>query len=94
MSDAEIVDRVMLAMVNEASRCLQEKVVDSRKHLDMAMILGIGFPPFRGGLLRYADAIGIDKIVERLQYLSHRYGDRFAPSAYLQDLARSHRGFY
>jgi 3-hydroxyacyl-CoA dehydrogenase/enoyl-CoA hydratase/3-hydroxybutyryl-CoA epimerase len=93
-NDSEIVERVLLAMINEASRCLEEKVVVSPMHLDMAMILGTGFPPFRGGPLRYADTIGSKKIVERLSYLSHRYGDRFNSSTYLQDLAKSNKKFY
>ena len=93
LKEPEIVERVMLAMINEASRCLEEKIVASPMHLDMAMILGIGFPPFRGGLLRYADTIGIEKIAERLRYLSHRYGDRFAPSNYLKELAHKQQRF-
>lgn len=94
LKESEIIERVMLAMINEASRCLEEKIVATPMHLDMAMILGTGFPPFRGGLLRYADTIGSEKIVERLRYLSHHYGDRFSPSSYLQQLAQQKKNFY
>ena len=80
LSDARVVDRSILLMINEASRALDEHVVQSSEYLDLAMILGTGFPPFRGGLLRYADSLGIDALVTRLEDLALDHGMRFQPS--------------
>ena len=81
----EILDRALLAMINEASRCLEEEVVTDPAHLDMALIMGIGFPPFTGGLLRYADRIGIKKIKQKLKDLEEVHGPRFSPSGWIEE---------
>lgn len=94
LSESDMIDRVILTMINEASRCLQEKVVKKPEYLDMALIMGIGFPPFRGGLLRYADKVGIPNIVERLKKFEQLYGPRFAPSDHLLAMQRDNRKFY
>jgi 3-hydroxyacyl-CoA dehydrogenase/enoyl-CoA hydratase/3-hydroxybutyryl-CoA epimerase len=60
----------------------------------MAMIKGPGFPAFRGGLMRYADSIGIEKVVERLIALSDVYGERFRPSELLFEMAKNKVRFY
>jgi len=83
----EMVDRCVLSMVNEAARCLDEGVVESAHDVDLGMIMGTGFPPFRGGLLRYAYDRGLKKIVERLSELSKVYGMRFEPSDALRRFA-------
>jgi 3-hydroxyacyl-CoA dehydrogenase/enoyl-CoA hydratase/3-hydroxybutyryl-CoA epimerase len=62
-----IQDQVLLPMIDEAARCLEEKVVRKARELDLAMILGAGFPAFRGGPLRFADQTGISELIERLQ---------------------------
>jgi 3-hydroxyacyl-CoA dehydrogenase/enoyl-CoA hydratase/3-hydroxybutyryl-CoA epimerase len=69
----EAEERMVFSMVNEATRALDDGVVDSPKSIDVAMIMGAGFPPFRGGLLRYADQLGLDRIAARLRY----YGTEF-----------------
>jgi 3-hydroxyacyl-CoA dehydrogenase/enoyl-CoA hydratase/3-hydroxybutyryl-CoA epimerase len=74
-------------MINEAARCLQEKIVSSPEDVDLGMIMGTGFPPFRGGLLRYADSIGLAKIVSALEGYASRYGMRFSPSEALRAYA-------
>jgi len=79
MKNAEPVERLVYLMVNEAAACLQEGQIASPAHLDMAMIMGTGFPPFRGGLLKYADDKGIPRIVQKLGLLSERFGNRFKP---------------
>jgi len=94
ISDQEMIDRVMLVMVNEASRCLEEKVVANPGYLDMALILGIGFPPFRGGLLRYADKLGLPYINNTLKRLQGSYGARFEPSSYLLQMEKGQKKFY
>ncbi len=76
----EIVDRCILTMVNEAARCLAEKVVATSDELDLAMVFGTGFAPFRGGLWRYATARGLPACRARLAELATRYGSRFAPA--------------
>ena len=81
-------------MINEAALILDERIVASAPELDLAMIMGTGFPPFRGGLLRYADALGTPYILARLDELSSRHGARFLASAPLRRLAERDGKFY
>ena len=90
----EIIDRAIFIMVNEAAYCLEEKIVKDAQHLDVAMIMGTGFPPFRGGLLKYADDCGLDNVVHTLERLQENYGARFAPAPLLVKLASSGGLFY
>jgi 3-hydroxyacyl-CoA dehydrogenase/enoyl-CoA hydratase/3-hydroxybutyryl-CoA epimerase len=85
--------RCVLPMINEAAFCLEDRIVRDAAKLDLAMIFGTGFPPFRGGLLRYADSLGAGFIVRCLEDLADRLGPRFAPSDLLQRLATSGRTF-
>jgi 3-hydroxyacyl-CoA dehydrogenase/enoyl-CoA hydratase/3-hydroxybutyryl-CoA epimerase len=89
-----VVERMVLSMINEAARILDEKIVASAAELDLAMIMGTGFPPFRGGLLRYADTLGSDFIVSRLNDLAAKSGPRFKPSEPLQKLSSKRGKFY
>jgi 3-hydroxyacyl-CoA dehydrogenase / enoyl-CoA hydratase / 3-hydroxybutyryl-CoA epimerase len=92
---AETVEaRLVLPMINEAAFCLEDGVVTRPHKLDLAMIFGTGFPPFRGGLLRHADTLGIPLVVARLEELAGRFGSRFTPAERLGQLAREGRGFY
>ena len=94
-ADARLVtERMLLAMINEAALILDEKIVATAPELDLAMIMGTGFPPFRGGLLRYADSLGLPYIVARLDELSTKAGPRFHPSEPLRRLAESGSKFY
>ncbi len=94
-SSEEWVDRMMLTMINEAARCLEEGVVDEAAAVDVGMIMGTGFPPFRGGLLRYADRMGIEKIVEKMNGFAEKLSaDRFKPSGYLLKLNQTGQRFY
>jgi 3-hydroxyacyl-CoA dehydrogenase/enoyl-CoA hydratase/3-hydroxybutyryl-CoA epimerase len=90
----EIVDRTVLLMIKEAALCLEEKIIEAPELLDAALIFGIGFPPFRGGLLRYADTIGAKAIVGKLEGYTGKYGDRFAPPSLLVGMAKSEKKFY
>ncbi|HEY1406904.1 MAG TPA: 3-hydroxyacyl-CoA dehydrogenase family protein, partial [Spirochaetota bacterium] len=90
----EIIDRCVLRMINESARCLEESIVGKASHLDMALILGIGFPPFRGGLLKYADDIGIDNVMRCLGDYHSRHGSRFMPCGFLLEKGRLGSGFY
>jgi 3-hydroxyacyl-CoA dehydrogenase / enoyl-CoA hydratase / 3-hydroxybutyryl-CoA epimerase len=91
---AEILQRLVLGMVNEAARALGEGVVRNPRDGDVGAIFGIGFPPFRGGPLRYADDLGPERVVTDLERLAERHGVRFAPSEVLRDHARQGTKFY
>jgi 3-hydroxyacyl-CoA dehydrogenase/enoyl-CoA hydratase/3-hydroxybutyryl-CoA epimerase len=86
-------ERMLLSMVNEAARCLEEGIVESPAQVDLAMILGTGFPPFRGGLLRHADVLGAGVVVDRLHALARARGPRFAPCDLLAQMAGSRQLF-
>jgi 3-hydroxyacyl-CoA dehydrogenase/enoyl-CoA hydratase/3-hydroxybutyryl-CoA epimerase len=88
-----LAERMVLPMVNEAARCLEEGIVRSAGELDLAMIFGTGFPPFRGGLCRWADHEGLGQILAVLERLESSAGDRFRPSDALRATAEA-GGFY
>jgi 3-hydroxyacyl-CoA dehydrogenase / enoyl-CoA hydratase / 3-hydroxybutyryl-CoA epimerase len=92
--DAVLCDRLVLVMVNEAARCLAEKVVSDPADVDFAMIMGTGWAPFRGGPFRYADSLGIPNVIARLRQLSDDRRDYFAPCALLTDMANQGSSFY
>jgi len=94
MDAAEIRTRLVLAMINEAARVLDDGIVATAADVDLGMIMGTGFPPFRGGLLRFADTHHARSLVERLRELESRVGGRFAPAPLLLRLAEEDRGFY
>jgi len=102
MTENEIVDRCVFAMLNEAARCLEEEVVAGPTELDLATVFGMGFAPFRGGLLRFADSLGISTVHERFQALAQAPDvvdrgagvQRFEPTALVERLARDGCGFY
>ena len=80
-------------MLLEAVRTLEEGIVREPAHVDMGLILGVGFPPFRGGILRWCDATGAAKLVDRAaKYAS--LGKRFQPSPLLVDMAKTNKLFY
>ena len=76
----EILERLVYPMVDEAFRCLDEGLVEGEEDLDLGLVMGIGFPPFTGGVARYARTTGFGRIVTALQALTKRHGERFAPS--------------
>ena len=86
--------RLVLAMINEAARILGDGIAASAADVDLAMIMGTGFPPFRGGLLRFADTLHPRGIVDRLEQLSEEYGPRFEPAPTLVRLASEDRTLY
>ncbi len=91
---AEIVDCVVLVMVNEAARCLDEGVVDDADDLDLAMVLGTGWAPFRGGPLHHADALGAAPLVARLDALAAGGRPHLEPCAALRARAAQGRTFF
>lgn len=94
VSDELIVKRCIYLMVNEAARIVEEQMVRDVADVDIGMIFGTGFAPFRGGLLRYADSVGAENIVADLEILQRNVGPRFQPASYLQQLAVSGKKFY
>ncbi len=93
MDPEAITDRLFLPMLLEATRVLEEGIVREPGDVDMGLILGIGFPPFRGGILRWCDSVGANVIVEKLAKLSH-LGKRFEPTSSLLRLAKTGEKFY
>jgi 3-hydroxyacyl-CoA dehydrogenase/enoyl-CoA hydratase/3-hydroxybutyryl-CoA epimerase len=89
-----IAQRLALAVINAAAQCLADRIVAEAWMVDLAMVLGTGFAPFRGGPLRLADEWGIGPVVEALDQLAENCGPRFRPCALLQEMNREHRRFY
>jgi 3-hydroxyacyl-CoA dehydrogenase / enoyl-CoA hydratase / 3-hydroxybutyryl-CoA epimerase len=94
IGDTSMVRRVLHLLINEASWCLEEKLVTDPAVIDLALIKGMGFPAAKGGLLRYADSLGTVHVVSKLKQLLLEYGKRFAPSPYLNDLKDKKNNFY
>ncbi len=90
----EITNRLMLLMVNEAARCLEEKVVAAPEDADFGMMMGTGFAPFRGGPLRFADHFGLKEVVAQLDALQSQAGEKFAPCDLLRQHAENGTKFY
>lgn len=91
--EQEIIDRMMIAFCNETVRCLEDNIVASPAEADMAMIMGVGFPPFRGGPCRYIDQIGVANYValcDKYAYL----GKVYEAPAKLRDMAQNGETFY
>jgi 3-hydroxyacyl-CoA dehydrogenase/enoyl-CoA hydratase/3-hydroxybutyryl-CoA epimerase len=95
MTETEIQLRLFLPMINEAAAILEDGIVNTAADVDLGLIFGIGFPPFRGGLLRYADTEGLDKIHDALIKFSQSVSaDRYKPSTYLSSLVQNKMTFY
>jgi 3-hydroxyacyl-CoA dehydrogenase/enoyl-CoA hydratase/3-hydroxybutyryl-CoA epimerase len=91
---AEMAERLALALVNEAARALGDGIIRGPRDGDVGAVFGIGFPPFRGGPFRMADALGARVVVEKLERLRQRHGDRFEPAPLLLEQARAGGTFY
>src|SRR5256714_2055211 len=89
-----ITNRLVYLMVNEAARCLEEKVVATPDDADYGMVLGTGFPVFRGGPLRFAESVGLKKVVTDMDGIHSRAGEKFAPCDLLRQLAQDGTTFY
>ena len=94
ISSQEIVDRMLGRAINEAAYMIQEGICERPQDMDLAMIYGTGFPPYRGGILRYADKRGIPNVYEHLTRLDSEHGIRFKPASLLKDMALSGDTFY
>ncbi len=95
MDETTIQMRVFLPMINEAANILNDKIVEKAADVDLGLVYGIGFPPFRGGLLRYADSEGLDKIAKAIEEFSHSVDkERYGLSSFLKDLVTQGKEFY
>jgi 3-hydroxyacyl-CoA dehydrogenase/enoyl-CoA hydratase/3-hydroxybutyryl-CoA epimerase len=90
----EIQERLALVMVNEAVRTLEEGVLRSARDGDVGAVMGIGFPPFRGGPFWFVDQAGADRLLARLRELEVEHGPRFAPARLLVEKAESGERFF
>jgi 3-hydroxyacyl-CoA dehydrogenase len=94
MLPQEIVDTLLALAINEAALMMEEGICDRPQDMDLAMIYGCGFPPYRGGILRYADKWGLKNVVSKLLKLEGQYGNRFTPAGLLAEMAESGKTFY
>jgi 3-hydroxyacyl-CoA dehydrogenase/enoyl-CoA hydratase/3-hydroxybutyryl-CoA epimerase len=90
----DIEARMVYALLNEAARALDDGVVRTARDGDVGAVFGIGYPPFRGGPLRYVDEVGAAPAVERLARLAERYGPRFTPAPVLERMAQAGTHFH
>ena len=93
-SRREIVDAMLALAVNEAALMMEEGICDRPLDMDLAMVYGTGFPPYRGGILKYADKWGLKNVYEKLVDLEKQYGPRFKPAGLLKDMAEKAKTFY
>ncbi len=93
-SDEEITDRLIMVMLNEAIRLLASGIVEDAASLDLAMVFGTGFAPHHGGLIKYADYIGLETIYQKLSTLCQIYGENYAPQPILLELIAKKQSFY
>lgn len=87
LDKAEIAERCWLQMLNEVARTIEDGIIENPKDVDLGVIFGFGFPPFRGGILREADKVGVGEIVDRLERYAEKHGERLAPAQLLRDMA-------
>ncbi|HEX6864889.1 MAG TPA: 3-hydroxyacyl-CoA dehydrogenase NAD-binding domain-containing protein, partial [Thermoanaerobaculia bacterium] len=94
VSDEEIVERCWLQMLNETARCMEEGIIKDPADVDIGVIFGFGFPPFRGGLLQEADRHGLPWVVSKLEGYAAQHGKRLEPAGLLREMAAKGERFY
>jgi 3-hydroxyacyl-CoA dehydrogenase/enoyl-CoA hydratase/carnithine racemase len=94
MSTEQVIEIMLALGINEAALMIEEGICDRPRDMDLAMIYGTGFPPYRGGILRYADKWGLKIVHEKLVALEKQYGLRFKPAALIKEMAESGKKFY
>ena len=92
--EEEIVERCWLQMLNETARCIEDGVIENPTDIDVGVIFGLGFPPFRGGILKEADRVGLRYVVERLERYAKTYGERLTPAELLKSMAAAGGTFH
>tara|TARA_Y100001934_G_scaffold279147_1_gene382109 strand:- start:913 stop:3102 length:2190 start_codon:yes stop_codon:yes gene_type:complete len=91
---SQLQSRMVLLMVNEAARCLEEEIVEQPGDIDFAMIMGTGFAPFRGGPLHFADTFGIPRVVREMNFLVDTGERQFRPCDLLTEMSQANKKFY
>jgi len=94
ITDEEITERCWLQMLNETARSIEDGVIERPTDIDIGVIFGFGFPPFRGGILKEADRMGLATVVEKLEGYAERYGQRLEPADLLRTMAAQGKGFH
>jgi 3-hydroxyacyl-CoA dehydrogenase / enoyl-CoA hydratase / 3-hydroxybutyryl-CoA epimerase len=94
LNQAQMAERCVLTMLNEAAMCLDEGVIRNARDGDIGAIFGIGFPPFLGGPFRYMHTLGIEHVVARLEHYQGLFGDKFAPALRLKKMLETGLSFY
>jgi 3-hydroxyacyl-CoA dehydrogenase/enoyl-CoA hydratase/3-hydroxybutyryl-CoA epimerase len=94
----DIADRLILRLINEAVQCLDEGVagapgLEAANQVDLGTVMGIGFPPFRGGVLYYAEKLGARNVADTLTRLAQKHGERFAPWSGISKRAEQNGSF-
>ena len=87
ISDEDIIDRMMLPMLMESSRCLEDKIVQTPVEVDMGVIYGLGFPPFRGGIFRWADSVGLSGLLQSAEKCKS-LGKVYEPTEQIKKMAK------
>ena len=90
----EVQKRLLYIQAIEASKAYEENIVTTPESADIGSIMGIGFPPFTGGIFSFIDGMGIDRFVKECEALSKQYGKRFDPPSMLQTMAQEGKSFY
>jgi 3-hydroxyacyl-CoA dehydrogenase/enoyl-CoA hydratase/3-hydroxybutyryl-CoA epimerase/enoyl-CoA isomerase len=93
LSAEEITERMMIPMIIETALCLEEGIVDTANEADMGLIMGLGFPPFRGGALKYADTLGLAKVCEIADKYTH-LGKLYQPTDAMRKMAATGATYY
>ncbi len=93
VTDQDIIDRMMLPMLLECSRCLEEDIVSTPVEVDISLLYGLGFPPFRGGIFRYVDALGTPNVLAAAEKHAE-LGKLYEPTTQLRDLAKAGKTFH
>lgn len=93
LSKDDIIQRCMVPMINETVRCLEEGIVSSPAEADMALLYGLGFPAFRGGVFRHLDTIGLDNFVNVADKWAN-LGAMYQVTDTLRDMAKNNKTFY
>ena len=93
VDDEEIINRMMLPMLIESSRCLEEDIVETPVEVDMGLVYGLGFPPFLGGIFRWADSVGLKKLLKETQKL-RKLGQCYCPTDQILKMAKDEKLFH
>jgi 3-hydroxyacyl-CoA dehydrogenase/enoyl-CoA hydratase/3-hydroxybutyryl-CoA epimerase len=94
LPEVEIAERCWLQMLNETARSIEDGVISDPDDIDIGVVFGFGFPPFRGGILREADRVGLNYVVERLDGYAERHGERLRPAELLHRMAAAGERFH